>query len=109
LAEIAKAIRFVIINEDSDYGRIAAVAFREKIKKLHPDVDIVEEFSVKPPGGPDFTSYINRIIEARPDAVYAALKGQDMAFFFNQGMPKFKEKKIPIISKIDLEEIQIGL
>lgn len=90
--------KLVIISQDNDYGATATAAFKEKIKKLRPDINIAKELSVKP-DRPDFEPYIDEIIKARPDAVYAALKYRDLVFFLMQ----FKEKKIPVISRNDWE------
>jgi branched-chain amino acid transport system substrate-binding protein len=57
------------IAPDYAYGRDAVGAFVEYIKKLRPDIEIVDQQWPKL-GEPDFTAFITAQMGKKPDAVF---------------------------------------
>ena len=74
------------IAPDYAYGRDAIAAYVEELKKLRPDIKIVDQQWPKL-GEPDFTAFINAQMSKRPDAVYCDLYGGDFVTFVKQAMP----------------------
>jgi len=78
--------RWMCIGPDYSYGHSSWNMFKAKLKELRPDVEIVGELFPKLMTA-DFTPYINKIIEAKPDAVWSPLWGGDAVTFIKQAMP----------------------
>ena len=86
--------RYMCVGPDYSYGHSSWNMFKSKLQELRPDVEIVGElfpkFLCK-----DYTSYIKQIQEAKPDAVWSPLWGNDAVTFIKQALPTgiFKEVK----------------
>lgn len=78
--------RWMCIGPDYSYGHSSWNMFKTKLKELRPDVEIVGELFPKLMTA-DFTPYINKIIEAKPDAVWSPLWGGDAVTLIKQAMP----------------------
>ena len=78
--------RIATIAPDYAYGQDAAKAFVEHIKKVKPDVEIVDQQWPKL-GEADYTPFINAQLGARPDAVFSALWGGHFLTFAKQAKP----------------------
>ncbi|MBW1862237.1 MAG: ABC transporter substrate-binding protein [Deltaproteobacteria bacterium] len=78
--------RWMCIGPDYSYGHSSWNMFKAKLKELRPDVEIVGEVFPKLMTA-DFTPYINKIIEAKPDAVWSPLWGGDAVTLIKQAMP----------------------
>jgi branched-chain amino acid transport system substrate-binding protein len=74
------------IAPDYAYGRDAVGAFTEAIKKLRPDIEIVDQQWPKL-GEPDFTAFITAQMGKKPDAVACNVFGGDFATFAKQATP----------------------
>ena len=74
------------IAPDYAYGRDAMAAFTAEMKKLRPDVQIVDQQWPKL-GEPDFTAFITAQMGKKPDAVYCDLFGGDFVTFAKQAGP----------------------
>ena len=78
--------RWMNIGPDYSYGKESWNSFIGKLKELKPEVEVVGElwpkFMEK-----DFTSSIQKIIEAKPDAVWSSLWGNDAVNFIKQALP----------------------
>jgi branched-chain amino acid transport system substrate-binding protein len=74
------------IAPDYAYGRDAVAAFVEYMKKLQPDVEIVDQEWPKL-GEPDFTPFITAQMGKKPDAVFCDVFGGDFVTFVKQAAP----------------------
>jgi branched-chain amino acid transport system substrate-binding protein len=74
------------IAPDYAYGRDSIAAFIKSLKKLRPDITIVDEEWPKL-GEPDFTSFITAQMSKKPDAVYCSLFAGDFATFSKEATP----------------------
>src|SRR5512135_3764888 len=68
---------FYNIGPDYEYGRTMWELFKAKTKELNPKAQFIGEQWPKL-ANPDYTSYINAILQAKPDAVYCSLWGGDL-------------------------------
>ncbi|HWI25652.1 MAG TPA: ABC transporter substrate-binding protein [Stellaceae bacterium] len=78
--------RIATIAPDYAYGRDAVAAFVAEIKKLRPDVQIVDQQWPKL-GEPDFTAFITAQMSKQPDAVFCDEYGGDFVTFAKQATP----------------------
>jgi branched-chain amino acid transport system substrate-binding protein len=79
--------RVAIINPDYAFGRDAALIFKETLKALKPDVEVVAELFPKL-GSPSFNTEISRIVAANPDVIFSNLWGADLENFVRQAAPR---------------------
>jgi branched-chain amino acid transport system substrate-binding protein len=79
------------IGPDYAYGRDVTAAFVDDLKKLRPDIRIVDEQWPKL-GQPDFTSFITAQMGTHADAVYCSLFAGDFVTFAKEaeGLGYFK-------------------
>lgn len=75
--------RWMCIGPDYNYGHDSWNLFKEKLKELRPDVEIVGETFPKLMAG-DYAKHIEEIVKANPDAVWCPLWGQDAVNFIRQ-------------------------
>ena len=68
------------IAPDYAYGRDSIAAFIASLKKLRPDVQIVDQEWPKL-GEPDFTAFITAQMSKKPDAIYCSLFAGDFVTF----------------------------
>ncbi len=78
--------RWMCIGPGYSYGYESWNSFKDKLKELRPDVEIVGELWPKLTE-PDYTSFIQKIVEAKPDAVWSPLWGMDAVTFIKQALP----------------------
>ncbi|MGC1404897.1 MAG: ABC transporter substrate-binding protein [Thermodesulfobacteriota bacterium] len=78
--------RWMNIGPDYAYGRESWNSFITKLKDLRPDVEVVGELWPKLMEK-DYTSLIQKIAEAKPDAVWSSLWGNDAVNFIKQALP----------------------
>jgi len=78
--------RWVNIGPDYAYGRESWASFISKLKELQPDVEVVGELWPKLMEK-DFTPFIQKIVETKPDAVWSSLWGNDAVSFVKQALP----------------------
>jgi branched-chain amino acid transport system substrate-binding protein len=74
------------IAPDYAYGRDAVAAFSEYLKKLKPEIQIIDQQWPKL-GEPDFTPFITAQMGKKPDAVMCDVFGGDFATFAKQAAP----------------------
>ncbi|MBM0205688.1 ABC transporter substrate-binding protein [Micromonospora sp. STR1s_5] len=77
---------FGFIGGDYEAGRQALAYFRAHLAKVNPEARIIVEAFPKL-GEPDHTSYITRLMSARPQAVFSYLWGADIVGFVKQARP----------------------
>jgi branched-chain amino acid transport system substrate-binding protein len=75
------------IAPDYAYGRDSIAAFIAAIKKIRPDIEIVDQQWPKF-GEPDFTSFITAQMGKKPDAVYCSLFAGDFVTFIKEATPR---------------------
>ncbi len=78
--------RWMCIGPGYSYGYESWNSFKEKLKELRPDIEMVGELWPKLTE-PDYTSFIQKIVEAKPDAVWSPLWGMDAVNFIKQALP----------------------
>ena len=74
------------IAPDYAYGRDSIAAFIAALKKLRPDIQIVDQQWPKL-GEPDFTAFITAQMSKKPDAVYCSLFAGDFVTFTKEATP----------------------
>ena len=74
------------IAPDYAYGRDSIAAFIASLKKLRPDIQIVDQEWPKL-GEADFTPFITAQMGKKPDAVYCSLFAGDFVTFTKEGTP----------------------
>lgn len=78
--------RYMVIGPDYNYGHASWKMFKEKLKELRPDVEFVGELFPKFLSK-DYSEYIKKIQEVKPDAVWSPLWGGDAVTFIKQALP----------------------
>jgi len=78
--------KWMCIGPDYNYGHESWEAFKAKLKELRPDVEFVGEVWPKLMEA-DYTPFIKKIAEAKPDAVWSPLWGNDANNFITQALP----------------------
>lgn len=76
-----------IINPDYAFGRDAGLIFKQTLKALKPDIEIVAELYPKL-GSPSFSTEISRLVAARPDVIFSNFWGADLENFVRQAAPR---------------------
>jgi branched-chain amino acid transport system substrate-binding protein len=74
------------ISPDYAYGQDATKSFVAHLKKIKPDVEIVDQQWPKL-GEQDYTPFINAQLAAKPDAVFSSLWGGHFVTFAKQAKP----------------------
>ena len=74
------------ISPDYAYGRDVEKAFIAALKKLRPDITIVDQQWPKL-SEPDFTAFINAQMSKKPDAVHCSLFAGDFVTFAKEAAP----------------------
>jgi branched-chain amino acid transport system substrate-binding protein len=75
------------IAPDYAYGHDSINAFIAALKKLRPDIQIVDQQWPKL-GEPDFTAFITAQMSKKPDAVYCSLFAGDFVTFSKEATPR---------------------
>src|SRR5262245_1396644 len=80
------ASRIATISPDYAYGQDVTKAFVEYLKKIKPDMEIVDQQWPKL-GEADYTPFINAQMAKKPDAVFSSLWGGHFVTFAKQAKP----------------------
>lgn len=86
MAKLQEAKRVATMSYDYAYGQDVTKAFVEHLKKLRPDVEIVDQQWPKL-GEQDYTPFINAQLSRKPDAVFSSLWGGGFLTFAKQARP----------------------
>ncbi|MGQ9474465.1 MAG: ABC transporter substrate-binding protein [Candidatus Caldatribacteriaceae bacterium] len=78
--------RWMCIGPNYNYGWDSWTQFKIKLKQLRSDVEFIGELWPKLMEK-DFTPFIQKILEAKPDGIWSPLWGMDAVNFIKQGMP----------------------
>jgi len=77
--------KFVTAAPDYAYGRENTASFMEYAKIFQPKIDVLDQAWPKL-FQPDFTEVVNKIINAKPQALYTALFAGDLVALIEQGL-----------------------
>ena len=102
-----KLTKFYNLGPDYEYGRTMWELFKAKTKEVNPKAEFIGEQWPKL-FIPDYTTYINAVLAAKPDAVFCTLWGGDLVAFIKQAEPYglFKKMKWVIATGADLTVVQ---
>jgi branched-chain amino acid transport system substrate-binding protein len=75
--------RYALVSADYAGGRAGVTRFKEFLKEMNPNVEIVAEEYPKF-GATDYTASINKLLAAKPDYVFTILFGADLLTFSKQ-------------------------
>jgi branched-chain amino acid transport system substrate-binding protein len=78
--------KWTVLGPDYSYGHESWEAFGFHLKKVKPDVQVLEAQAWPKFGAGDYASHIVKILDAKPDAVYCPLWGGDMINFIKQAV-----------------------
>ncbi|MBI5442282.1 MAG: ABC transporter substrate-binding protein [Deltaproteobacteria bacterium] len=81
-----KLQKFYNIGPDYEYGRTMWDIFKGTVKAKNPKAEFLGEQWPKL-YAPDYTTYINAVLAAKPDAVFCTLWGGDLVAFIKQAKP----------------------
>lgn len=79
--------KVAIIDPDYAFGRDAGLIFKETLKALKPDAEIVVELYPKL-GSPSYNTEISRLVSAQPDVIFSNFWGADLENFVRQAAPR---------------------
>jgi branched-chain amino acid transport system permease protein len=97
--------RYVILGPDYELGHIEAEAFERRLRKERPDVEIIARLWPRL-GETDYGPWITRILDAKPDAVYANLYGADLVAFTRQARASGLFERAQVVGLYDVEALQ---
>jgi len=100
--------KWYIIGPDYEYGHDAAKAFKEELKKVKPDSEIVGESWPKL-FEPDYTPHIQKVLEVKPEAVYSIFWGGDAIAFIKQAVGFGLFEKIPFFSISGVGDVKVHM
>lgn len=92
-----KKKRWAIVYPNFEYGQAAISAFKEALKAAQPDVEFVVE-QAPPFGKLDAGPVVQAIEAAKPDAIFNALFGVDLAKFSREGKTRDLFAKRDVVS-----------
>lgn len=79
-----KRKRWALVYPNYEYGQAAADAFKKLMRARQPDVEFVAE-QAPPLGKIDAGAVVQALSSAKPDAIFSALFGPDLAKFVREG------------------------
>jgi branched-chain amino acid transport system substrate-binding protein len=97
--------RIAFIGGDYEASHQNLKYFKERLAKVNPAAEIVAEAWPKL-GEPDYSSYITRLLSAKPDLVYSYLWGADLVGFVRQAKPYGLFDKSTFASLTYLDDIK---
>jgi branched-chain amino acid transport system substrate-binding protein len=91
----AKKKRWALVYPNFEFGQASAAAFKQMIKAKQPDVEFVTE-QATPLGKIDAGAVAQAIDDAKPDAIFSAEFGADLAQFVREGNTRgvFKDRSV---------------
>jgi branched-chain amino acid transport system substrate-binding protein len=87
--------RWALVYPNFEFGQASAAAFKQMIKAKQPDVEFVTE-QATPLGKIDAGAVAQAIDDAKPDAIFSAEFGPDLAQFVREGSTRgvFKNRTV---------------
>jgi branched-chain amino acid transport system substrate-binding protein len=98
----AKKKKWALVFPNYEYGQSAAESFKTLLKKAQPDVEFVTE-QAAPLGKIEAGAVAQAIDDAKPDAIFNALFGGDLAKFVREGNTRGVFKNRTVISLLSGE------
>src|SRR4051794_20612136 len=98
----AKKKRWALVYHNFEFGQSAATWFKEMLKKAQPDVEFVTE-QAPPLGKVDAGAVVQAVDDAKPDAIFNALFGPDLAKLVREGTTRGSFKNRPVVSLLSGE------
>ncbi|GKS77747.1 ABC transporter substrate-binding protein [Acidovorax sp. SUPP950] len=89
--------RWAIVYPNYEYGQSAVDTFKKRMKAQQPGIEFVTE-QAAPLGKLDAGSVAQAIADAKPDAIFNALFGPDLAKFVREGTTRGLFKSTPVVS-----------
>ncbi|MFT4191802.1 MAG: ABC transporter substrate-binding protein [Comamonas sp.] len=97
-----KKKRWALIYPNYEYGQSAAETFKALMKAQQPDIEFVTE-QAPPLGKVDAGSVAQAVADAKPDAVFNALFGADLAKLVREAATRGTFKDTPVVSVLSGE------
>lgn len=94
--------KYSLCGPDYAYGHDNLGSFKKEMAKLKPDAQISEPVWVKI-GESNLSPYIPTLMASKPDAIYSAFWGGQLASFIKQGKPYGVFKQAAFSSLFDLD------
>lgn len=94
--------RWALIYPNYEYGQSAVDTFKKLMKAQQPDIEFVTE-QAPPLGKVDAGSVVQAIADAKPDAVFNALFGADLAKLVRESATRGTFKNVPVVSLLSGE------
>ena len=88
--------RWMCVGPDYNYGHTSWAIFKNKLKELKPDVEFIGEVFPKLME-PDYATFIQKVVEMKPEAVWCPLWGDDAVRFIRQALPQKLFEKIKFV------------
>jgi branched-chain amino acid transport system substrate-binding protein len=98
----AKKKKWALVYPNYEYGQSAAESFKTLLKQAQPDVEFVTE-QAPPLGKIDAGAVAQAIDDAKPDAIFNALFGADLAKFVREASTRGVLKDRPAVSLLSGE------
>lgn len=92
-----KKKRWALVYPNYEYGQSAVDTFKKLMKAQQPDIEFVTE-QAPPLGKVDAGSVVQAIADAKPDAVFNALFGADLAKLVREGSMRGVFANTPVVS-----------
>jgi branched-chain amino acid transport system substrate-binding protein len=92
-----KKKRWALVYPNYEYGQSAANAFKKLLKARQPDVEFVVELT-PPLGKVDAGAIVQAMSAAKPDAIFSALFGADLAKFVREGNTRGLFRDRPVVN-----------
>jgi branched-chain amino acid transport system substrate-binding protein len=89
--------RWALVYPNYEYGQSAANAFKKLLKARQPDAEFVVE-QTPPLGKVDAGAIVQAISAAKPDAIFSALFGPDLAKFVREGNTRGLFRDRPVVN-----------
>lgn len=87
--------RWAVVYPNYEYGQSAVATFKAQLKAAQPDVEFVGE-QASPLGKLDAGSVVQALADSKPDAIFNALFGADLAKFVREGNTRglFRDRSV---------------
>lgn len=96
-ATALKRKRWAFVYPNYEYGQSAVATFKRLLKNAQPDVEFVADLA-PPLGKIDSASVVQALADAKPDAVFNALFGADLAKFVRDGETRGAFNGLEVVS-----------
>jgi branched-chain amino acid transport system substrate-binding protein len=96
---------FYMLAPDYEYGHVEADAFKKALQRTNPSARIIgEDYSPYPTTS--FTTYITKILAARPDVAYSNIFAGDLVTFVKQAKDQDFFSKTTFTTQSSVDDLQ---